>query len=284
MLNARCATSRHVPVHRTPLCSRTNKARRPFGGDLSARARRLRFRSRLPSFAPHTSQRRHRSRQGTGSRAGTRGSVSRAPLQEADFPAVSARMSALPAKIVALHKALERAHLPHAFGGALALAWCTQRARGTIDIDVNIFVSPEHSEAVFGALPVGVKHTAKVSRHDPTRGPGPALVGTDSDRPLPEYHALSRRGGTAYALGEVFEQADSVSFMRRHRCVQSVLQSHEGLGRPRGDVRGGHAGYHRSRCRPGRIPRCGRLARRTIAGDRTNVTNCRTRVRPLVCT
>jgi hypothetical protein len=70
-------------------------------------------------------------------------------------------MSALPAKIVALHKALERAHLPHAFGGALALAWCTQRARGTIDIDVNIFVSPEHSEAVFEALPVGVKHTAK---------------------------------------------------------------------------------------------------------------------------
>ena len=70
-------------------------------------------------------------------------------------------MSGLPAKIVALHKALERAQLPHAFGGALALAWCTQRARGTIDIDVNVFVSPEHSEAVFKCLPVGVAHTAK---------------------------------------------------------------------------------------------------------------------------
>ena len=70
-------------------------------------------------------------------------------------------MSGLPAKIVALHKALERAQLPHAFGGALALAWCTQRARGTIDIDVNVFVSPEHSEAVFKCLPGGVAHTAK---------------------------------------------------------------------------------------------------------------------------
>ena len=70
-------------------------------------------------------------------------------------------MSGLPAKIVALHKALERARLPHAFGGALALAWCTQRARGTIDIDVNVFVSPEHSEAVFACLPQGVTHSAK---------------------------------------------------------------------------------------------------------------------------
>lgn len=70
-------------------------------------------------------------------------------------------MSTLPAKIVALHKALARAHLPHAFGGALALAWCTRRARGTIDIDVNIFVSPEHSPAVFECLPTGVKHTSK---------------------------------------------------------------------------------------------------------------------------
>jgi len=32
--------------------------------------------------------------------------------------------------------ALDDADVPHAFGGALALAWCTQRARGTIDIDL----------------------------------------------------------------------------------------------------------------------------------------------------
>ena len=50
-------------------------------------------------------------------------------------------MSTLADRIVAVHRSLAKARLPHAFGGALALAWCTQRARGTIDIDVNVFVS-----------------------------------------------------------------------------------------------------------------------------------------------
>ena len=69
-------------------------------------------------------------------------------------------MSGLPGKIVELHDALERAALPHAFGGALALAWCTQRARGTIDIDVNVFVDAERSVDVFDALPRGVRRSA----------------------------------------------------------------------------------------------------------------------------
>lgn len=66
-------------------------------------------------------------------------------------------MTGLPGKIVAIHKALAKAKLPHAFGGALALAWCTQRARGTIDIDVNLFVGAQESERVFGSLPKAVK-------------------------------------------------------------------------------------------------------------------------------
>ncbi len=65
-------------------------------------------------------------------------------------------MSSLPEKIVILHRALEEAGLLHAFGGALALAWCTQRARGTIDIDVNVFVDATRSRAVVDALPDGV--------------------------------------------------------------------------------------------------------------------------------
>ena len=69
-------------------------------------------------------------------------------------------MSGLPDKIVELHAALERADLPHAFGGALALAWCTERARGTIDIDVNVFVDAERSAEVFDALPKGVRRGA----------------------------------------------------------------------------------------------------------------------------
>jgi hypothetical protein len=62
----------------------------------------------------------------------------------------------LPEKIVALHRALDRSGIPHAFGGALALAWCTHRARGTIDVDVNLFVRPEHAPGVLQALPSGV--------------------------------------------------------------------------------------------------------------------------------
>jgi hypothetical protein len=62
----------------------------------------------------------------------------------------------LPDKIVALHEALEAAGIPHAFGGALALAWCTERARGTIDVDVNLFVPPDQATEVLGVLPSGV--------------------------------------------------------------------------------------------------------------------------------
>ncbi|HEY5647574.1 MAG TPA: hypothetical protein VIS76_16610 [Pseudomonadales bacterium] len=70
-------------------------------------------------------------------------------------------MSDLTARIVALHQALTGADLPHAFGGALALAWCTRRARGTIDIDVNIFVSVADRDRVLDALPAGVKVTRR---------------------------------------------------------------------------------------------------------------------------
>ena len=69
--------------------------------------------------------------------------------------------ASLPVKIVAVHEALAAAEVPHAFGGALALAWCTQRARGTIDIDVNIFLPAERADDVLTALPSSVVHTAE---------------------------------------------------------------------------------------------------------------------------
>lgn len=59
-------------------------------------------------------------------------------------------------RIHAIHAALDRAGLAHAFGGALALAWCTERARGTIDIDVNVFVPATDAGVMFAALPDGV--------------------------------------------------------------------------------------------------------------------------------
>ena len=70
-------------------------------------------------------------------------------------------MTSLPEQIVAIHTALTQATMPHAFGGALALAWCTGRARGTIDIDINVFVEAEAADTVFAALPADVTHTKK---------------------------------------------------------------------------------------------------------------------------
>lgn len=67
----------------------------------------------------------------------------------------------LPEKIVATHEALLAKDLQHAFGGALALAWCTGRARGTIDIDINVFVAAERFESVLAALPAGVEVDTK---------------------------------------------------------------------------------------------------------------------------
>ena len=54
-------------------------------------------------------------------------------------------------KILAIGSAFDGARIPHAFGGALALAyWATPRA--TLDIDVNVFVASEESERVLDVL------------------------------------------------------------------------------------------------------------------------------------
>ena len=65
-------------------------------------------------------------------------------------------MTSLTDKIVKLHETLHAANIPHGFGGALALAWCTQRARGTIDIDLNIFIETPEAATVLEALPAEV--------------------------------------------------------------------------------------------------------------------------------
>ena len=70
-------------------------------------------------------------------------------------------MSSLVEKISVCHQALAAANIPHAFGGALALAWCTQSARGTIDIDINLFVEVDAARVVCDALPAGVQCTER---------------------------------------------------------------------------------------------------------------------------
>ena len=59
-------------------------------------------------------------------------------------------------RIVAVHKALDSGGIPHAFGGALALAWCIPRPRATIDIDVNLFVRKADAAVALVSLPKGI--------------------------------------------------------------------------------------------------------------------------------
>ena len=61
-------------------------------------------------------------------------------------------------RLLAIHRALEGAKVEHAFGGAIALAYWTREPRGTRDIDVNVFVTPDHGASVLGALPSGIAH------------------------------------------------------------------------------------------------------------------------------
>lgn len=60
-------------------------------------------------------------------------------------------------KLLAIHGALKARALPHAFGGAIALAYCVQEPRGTRDLDVNIFVDAARAADVLDALPEGVR-------------------------------------------------------------------------------------------------------------------------------
>lgn len=62
----------------------------------------------------------------------------------------------LPDKVTAIHLALEKAKVPHAIGGALALAYYAE-PRATIDVDINVFVHTDKWPAIRDALaPLGV--------------------------------------------------------------------------------------------------------------------------------
>lgn len=66
---------------------------------------------------------------------------------------------ALPEKVVAIHRQFEDAKVPHAIGGALALAYYAE-PRVTVDIDVNVFVATDRWPQVREALaPLGVDVT-----------------------------------------------------------------------------------------------------------------------------
>lgn len=82
-------------------------------------------------------------------------------------------MSELVEKLFSIHDSLTETGLAHAFGGAIALAYCVEEPRGTRDLDVNIFVDASEAESVLGSLPRGVrvrkKDIAKVKRDGQAR-------------------------------------------------------------------------------------------------------------------
>jgi hypothetical protein len=65
-------------------------------------------------------------------------------------------------RVVALHETMIDLDLPHAFGGALALAYHA-RPRGTVEIDLNIFMTQDHAPSIFEAF-------AAIGIDSPTQG------------------------------------------------------------------------------------------------------------------
>jgi hypothetical protein len=68
----------------------------------------------------------------------------------------------LPERLVALHESLDAAKVPHAFGGAIALAYWTLDPRGTSDIDCNLFVPAAKPRPALDALPEAIRQPAEL--------------------------------------------------------------------------------------------------------------------------
>ena len=77
-------------------------------------------------------------------------------------------------KIVELGRALDAARIPHAFGGALALAYYGT-PRGTVDIDHNVFLPAERGAPVLellttlGVAPPGEAQLREIAERGQTR-------------------------------------------------------------------------------------------------------------------
>ena len=82
-------------------------------------------------------------------------------------------MSDLIEKLFAIHDSLTEAGIAHAFGGAIALAYCTEEPRGTRDLDVNIFIDAAKAGSTLACMPEGVtvaeEDVAKVERDGQAR-------------------------------------------------------------------------------------------------------------------
>jgi hypothetical protein len=66
---------------------------------------------------------------------------------------LSALAPTLSEKVLLIEEGLRQRRIPHAFGGAIALAYYAT-PRATIDIDLNVFVPVERADEVLGLLEV----------------------------------------------------------------------------------------------------------------------------------
>jgi hypothetical protein len=63
-------------------------------------------------------------------------------------------------KLLAIDGGLAAAGLRHAFGGSIALAYCTKEPRATRDLDLNVFVEPSQARDALSALPRDIEVTS----------------------------------------------------------------------------------------------------------------------------
>jgi hypothetical protein len=102
--------------------------------------------------------------------------------------------------IVDVHRHLDRAAVGHAFGGALALGY-VGRPRGTVDIDVNVFLAPEALGVVDRALaPLGYSRSA--SEQPPVPAAGVRYDHATEPFPLDAFPSLNERYATVEARVE----------------------------------------------------------------------------------
>ena len=111
-------------------------------------------------------------------------------------------------KIKAVHRALEQAGIPHAFGGALALAFYAE-PRETSDIDVNVFVPVERRQEVDEAL---------------------AALGTDPEHPIHLFFSCDAlHEEMPKKVGRVSIGGETIPLVSpEHLVVRKIL-----LGRPK---------------------------------------------------
>ena len=175
-------------------------------------------------------------------------------------------------KVGAIHKALTAADLPHAFGGALALAWCVGDPRATMDVDINVFIAEADAALLRGALPSGIalsdSDIARLEEDGQVRawwGETPVDIFLNST-PLHESAAARTRWER---LGT---HPPAVPELSRHGDLQGILQPHEGLVGPRRDANGRPTGFRSGSGNPGRLSGRKRRTRSSIGPSRKDGT------------